>query len=292
MDRFNKSILADTDILNSIYYQKFALCDIQILLVTLDEPDMERLTGSNYDAHTLAILFNAWRSVAENSTNISKQNQAWRMIDQIGGTIQSGKKNRSSAILRRFKTDFAYNQYFLLLNGQEPQGIPASALGPICNVWQMANEHFPLHASGIIHKNQLFVFTGPSGAGKSTVAELSREIGDSTLDEDQILVSRQSANRFRARAWGYNLDSCDLPIRAVFNLFQDVEDRIVPMKPMTLARLLLERHNDVMANQSPNELIKKSFEFFAEASRQIPGFDLHFRKSPDFWKLIDEQALG
>ena len=172
------------------------LCDFQIVLVTLDGPNMERLNGSSYDAHTLSVLFSAWRSIAENSINIYKQKQAWRIIDQIGRTLQSGRKSRSSPILRRFKTDLTYNQYFLLLNGREPQGIPVSELGPLCNIWQVANGRFPMHGAGVIHKNQLFVFIGPSGAGKSTVTSLSQEIGDKTLDEDQLLIYRSSVNDY------------------------------------------------------------------------------------------------
>jgi hypothetical protein len=289
IDRFNKSTLADTDFLNVIYYQKLALCDFQILLVSLDEPDMQRLADSSYDFPMLVPLFSAWQVVAKNPLNIADQEKAWRIIDQVGGVLESDGKVKSHPGLRRFRNNLAHDHYFLLLSGQEPQGLPVSELGPLCNIWQLVNGHLPLHAAGVIHKGQLFVFTGPSGAGKSTVTKLSQESGDTVLEEDQLLIYKALNGDYHADAWGYNLAFCNLPIRAIFKLIQDTEDKIVPIKPVNFAHLLFERHNDIMGNQFSDDLLKHSFEFIAGLARQVPGYVLHFRKSPDFWKLIDER---
>jgi len=292
IDRFYASVLANTDTSSCLFYQKLALCNFEVLLVTLDWPDCEHLTGDIYDPHTLNTLFIAWRSIVINSTNISEQKKAWRIIDRIGEVLQKGNKNKCSPILRHFKNDLEYNHFFVLLNGKEPQGIPVSEFNPLCNVWQLANGRLPLHAAGIIHKDQLFIFAGPSGAGKSTVAKLSQEIGDKILDEDQLLVYKSAGNGYQGDAWGYGLATCNLPIRAIFNLTQNTKDKIIAMKTTNFAKLLFERHNDIMGNQFSDELSKHSFKFIAELARQIPGYELHFRKSPAFWKLIDEQFPG
>jgi hypothetical protein len=257
------------------------------LLVTIDGPIKESFTDDFYDSQQITRLFSAWRSVAKNPKNIRLQKKAWRIIDGIGETLQTNEKGKSSPILRRFKTGSGFNQFFVLLNGNEPKGIPVAEIGHLCNIWQIARGRLPLHATGVIHKDQLFIFTGPSGAGKSTIANLSKEIGDLILDEDQLLLSKSSKNEYNAAAWGYSLDSCNFPIRAIFKLIQDSEDKIIQVKPLKLAQILLERHSDILGNQFFNNVLKLSFKFVAELARKVPGYELHFRKSPDFWQIID-----
>jgi hypothetical protein len=289
IERYNKHVLNETDSLSIFYFNKIMLCGCNVLLITPDTPKTNRHYFSKDILDKTYTLFEAWRSVIDSPVDMHKQKNAWQTIDRIGKPLQINEKYKSSPILRHFNNDTGHNNYFILLNGKEPEGIPIADIFPLCNIWQLANNHFPLHAAGIIHKKRLFVFLGKSGTGKSTITELGKEIGDTTLDEDQLLISDLFEKGYKADAWGYNLNQCDLPICAFFNLIQDAEDRIIPLKPMNLARLLFERHNDIMANQSPEDLIKRAFSFFAEVARQTPGFELHFRKSPDFWKLIDEQ---
>ena len=64
------------------------------------------------------------------------------------------------------------------------------------------------------------------------------------------------------------------------------------MKPLNFTQLLFARHNDILGNQFSDDLMKHSFEFIAGLARKVPGYELHFRKSPDFWKLIDGQIIG
>lgn len=287
VDKLN--IFISGDIENTIFYEKLTQCDFRVLLVTLDAPDTRRLSTSDYDPDRIKTLFNAWRFLTQNSFNIVNQKKAWDIIDEIGGVLESDGKIKSHPGLRRFRGNSSHDHYFLLLNGHEPQGIPVFEIASLCNIWKLVNGYLPLHASGVIHKGQLFIFTGPSGAGKSTVTKLSQEIGDKPLDEDQLLIYKSSEKNYYANAWGYNLSSCNVSIRAIFTLIQNTEDQILPLKPLNLARQLFGRHNDLMGNQFSDDLLKCSFEFVAGIARQVPGYELRFRKSPDFWKLIDEQ---
>jgi len=37
------------------------------------------------------------------------------------------------------------------------------------------------------------------------------------------------------------------------------------------------------------EYLRRSIRTIGDLARTIPGYELHFRKSPDFWKLIDAE---
>jgi hypothetical protein len=39
-----------------------------------------------------------------------------------------------------------------------------------------------------------------------------------------------------------------------------------------------------------NYMMNKLFKQIAAIARHLPGYELHFQKSPDFWELIDEQV--
>ena len=38
-----------------------------------------------------------------------------------------------------------------------------------------------------------------------------------------------------------------------------------------------------------DDVLKSAFSISTAMAREIPGYELHFRKSPHFWNLIDEQ---
>lgn len=291
LKRFNESVLKETDEARSLCLKKISLCACDVLLVTPDNPDLSRQVFKTNSPKEKRILFDAWKSVLDNPLNIHNQKKAWQSIDQIGKPLVINKKFKRSTILRHFNDDHEFNKFFLLLSGREPGGIPIAEVYPLCNIWQMAHSHFPLHAAGVICNDRLLVFLGQSGAGKSTISEQCKIVGYTSLDEDQLLISPLTANQYKADAWGYNLNKCNIPVSAFFSLVQDTTDQIIPLKHIDLARLLFERHNDVSVNHSTDELSRKAFAFFSGAARRIPGYKLHFRKSPDFWKLIDERFL-
>lgn len=51
--------------------------------------------------------------------------------------------------------------------------------------------------------------------------------------------------------------------------------------------LLLDGHNDAMADSQYDDLLKIAFNISSKVARTIPSYELHFCKKPDFWKLID-----
>ena len=121
------------------------------------------------------------------------------------------------------------------------------------------------------------------------MAALSSAVGDQVIDEDQVLVHSLAGGGYSSDGWGYGVVPCESHLRAIFRLVQDTEDRLIPLKQLQVARVVLERHSDVMGGMLTADLLRGSFQLASEIARQVPGYELHFRKSPDFWKLIDEQ---
>ena len=112
------------------------------------------------------------------------------------------------------------------------------------------------------------------------------------LDEDQLLLQPMQNGPWQAQAWGYSLQTCEAPVSAVFKLVKDKEDRLVPLSRVQTAHFLMDRVLDVMHLALERKALELIFHRMAELARQIPGYELHFRKSPDFWRLIDDELYG
>jgi hypothetical protein len=132
-------------------------------------------------------------------------------------------------------------------------------------------------------------FAGASGAGKSTSAAVSQSVGGHAFEEDQVSLRSLADKCFTADAWGYNVRSCHVPLRAIFLLKQAVENRITDLKQSQVAHLLIQRHYETLGMSLSDDLIQKSFPIAANIARSVPGYELYFTKSPDFWELIDEK---
>ncbi len=272
----------------SILHQKLQSTDLNFILITPDFPTCNR----NYDgviAQDLIELSKAWGIVrGKGLEDIKQQKLAWTRIDKIGNRLP-GHIRRSNPTIRRFRSCKGSNFFFLLLTGTEPDIFPVYELNALCNIWQLEKGSIPIHSGGIGHKGNLFLFGGPSGAGKSTVSAMSTNQRDWVLDEDQLLLKLQPDGSYLAQAWGYSLQTSEAPLKAVFKLIKDTEDRLIRFSRSQTTRFIMERTMDVMGSIIEKKHIDKTFHFVAELSRSIPGYELHFRKSPDFWKLIDAE---
>jgi hypothetical protein len=88
---------------------------------------------------------------------------------------------------------------------------------------------------------------------------------------------------------GYSLRTCDSPIKAVFKLIQDKSDLLLPLSELKTSRFLTERVMEVCGFFSSSDRLRNIFSMASRVARSIPGYELHVRKSPDFWKLIDAE---
>jgi hypothetical protein len=79
-------------------------------------------------------------------------------------------------------------------------------------------------------------------------------------------------------------------LRGIFTL---VKDEINTILPLTRNNSIISVFNALkqapFISKYPDLLLNKAFQTASEISRQFPVYELHFRKSPDFWNIIDEQ---
>ncbi len=151
-----------------------------------------------------------------------------------------------------------------------------------------------LHSAAVSRNGKGFLFLGESGAGKRTATKMSESVGCLALGDDLNFILQASNEGYQiAMAWPYLEGDAALrpPLLGVFKLVQDKRDYLVRLSSSQAATELFY----VFKNQTsytprlPNNTFALGFHTICDIARHIPIYELHFRKSPDFWKLIDEQ---
>lgn len=141
------------------------------------------------------------------------------------------------------------------------------------------------HSTGVVHREQAFVFFGLSGSGKTTTARLSRP--RPVLNDDLILLC-YNQSQWLACATPFGLRRCPevtvAPLRAFLRLRKALEDRIEPLSP-TLAKAELLANSPVV-NADPLR-VPTLMDLWSTILTEIPACALYFRKSPDFWEVVD-----
>lgn len=157
-----------------------------------------------------------------------------------------------------------------------------------------------LHSAAVAQGNSGFLFLGQSEAGKTTVAQLGVELGHAPLGDDLNFIIRDGKGGYLLAAGpsmvgspiGYN--TAQRPsLVGIFNLVQDSRDYLSPVSPQQMAHDLFHALLQTPKTRHLSEkIVGLAFQTCCDIARRIPGYELHFRKSPDFWKLVDEQFPG
>jgi hypothetical protein len=198
----------------------------------------------------------------------------------------------------------------------EARGLLSNYVFYIEKRWLIQQGGLLIHASAVVRKKRGFMFLGKSGAGKTTTTQLSRGIADAIIHDDKIFVMHHddryflrvvpSANtsilappedkhaaRSGLQGCGAGFNSGDeVSLCAAFVLKKDKDDYLMPLSGLAAAHALVEgflEASDGSGIVSPPQDLKHAMQALSSLARRIPAFELHFRKSPDFWKLIDEQ---
>jgi hypothetical protein len=190
-----------------------------------------------------------------------------------------------------------HEQFFIASSDQQilaPERILFSVMY-LATWWHVLNSGLCLHAAAVSRNEQGFLFLGESGAGKSTISTLSADLGIPVLAEDRVfLLNQQNAYILAAGphpATEYvNYSSLRPNLRGIFILIQDDDNYIKPTPhPITAKYLFAAFLQNSASGFLPSNAMAMAFKTISGIARQIPTFELHFRKSPDFWRLIDEQ---
>lgn len=161
--------------------------------------------------------------------------------------------------------------------------------------WHVQHGGCRLHGAAVARNaRNSYLFLGRSGAGKSTLSDLSASIGRQVLQDDTVFLRAEQNNEYVLMA-APRIDP-DPPknahlspaLRGIFTLIQDERNYIVPLSQRATAAALYDGFQSLSTGQRlPGKVVTRAFQNSCEVARKIPGYELHFCKTPDFWKLID-----
>jgi len=153
--------------------------------------------------------------------------------------------------------------------------------------WFLRRGGLLIHASGVVRKGKAHLFFGPSGSGKTTVTSLS---GDDLILGDDLVLVRESNGGFEACAVPFRglyreppQTDRAFPLAGLYRLVKDRDDFLVDLAPSLGTAELMGSLPFVMEGGGGSEALET-------ASRIVRGLTvqrLHFRKSSDFWRLLE-----
>lgn len=147
-----------------------------------------------------------------------------------------------------------------------------------------------LHASGVVRGGEAYVFPGPSGSGKTTIVNHSSE--GRILSDEVILVRLPTDDGGPLIAsgtpffgdWGRPGEKIAAPVKGFYFPSHALENRLIPLSPREVLKRLLPC---VFTYTNWQPRLQKVFGLAAQLAGSVPGYDLHFQPSPDFWQVID-----
>ncbi len=226
-------------------------------------------------------VYHAWRQIK--ALIPGTQLQAWRVIHKYGDEIAPNLgvfRIRESPSLCFFWLSPYYNKI-------ETQSRLADLLPTMSAYWHIMQGRGLFHAAGILHKKNGYLFAGASGAGKSTISGFSKEQGDKIIHDDHVVIYQGEDRRWFVSDASYSVS--DSPIKAILFLVQDHEDRLFPISTARTVKGLMKSLDEHGKHALFGDVYQSAFSTCSGIARCIPSYELHFRKSADFWKLIDEQ---
>lgn len=224
----------------------------------------------------------AWRQIQSSHQGMTMR--AWREIYSQAQEIVPGSR------LFRLR-DRNPPRYFCLLPDEEFFQSMDRLLGflfSISALWHIEKREGLFHAAGVVCQNSAHLFVGRSGAGKSTISRLSASCGFRIIHDDCVIVIPDRSNRYSVR--NCSLSTTEFTLRSIFFIVQDTIDFLKPVSVAMSTREILQGFIDCGSSAIfSGETLKVAFEVSAAIARAVPGYELHFRKSPDFWKVIDAE---
>jgi hypothetical protein len=239
-------------------------------------------TSINYKDGIWEIIHKAWENITFSKNNACLNE--WRIIFDYGKEVFPGLR------IFRLKNSNKPVYYFLI----DKSGIEAISFFNdmlfILRAWQhIKNSRGYFHGAGIVHKNGAYLFLGPSGAGKSTVSIFSSEFGHKVIHDDHIVALKSKNGKYLVSDIAFKIPGVSL--KAILFLVQDKKDKLIPFSQTQTAQGLFKSLFELPSEKVLyGSYLIKAFNVCADIARAVPGYELHFTKSPTFWKVIEDET--
>lgn len=145
------------------------------------------------------------------------------------------------------------------------------------------------HSAGLVRQGLAYLFPGSSGAGKTTIvrhspgmAILSDEISAVWVPGNGSPVSAFGTPIYGE--WGKPGENISAQLKGLYFPIHCQRNYVIPLTPGEVCNLLL-RSVCICTTWRPR--LDKLFTLVAQLAERVPGYALHFRPGPDFWKAID-----
>jgi energy-coupling factor transporter ATP-binding protein EcfA2 len=159
----------------------------------------------------------------------------------------------------------------------------------------------PLHTSAVEIDGGAFLFLGPSGAGKSTIRRLLSTVARPLADDRVYLIPRETGE-WKVVDAGDRIMEGPLTekeaavlrgptLRAIFRLYQATKPRLEEIESLETCQHLTAAFFDLYWHENhPIQEKRLVFARLAGIARTIPGYRLHFSRSPETAILIRRNA--
>lgn len=279
-EKGNNLLASLSSMISSIFpdYNREKSVDDELVLITVDDLINDKEPIPEY----WKKIHKAWQNIHLDDTQSLLKN--FRIIWRYGEEIVPG--------LSVFRIrDSIKPVYFYLLENMDEflASDKLNNLFCILSSWQhLIREKGFFHASGIYYQNAAYLFVGISGAGKTTIANFSIDKGYRVIHDDHVVVYQNKKGDYRVT--DRTLSLAGIPLKAIFFLHQDTSDKLDQLSVMKTAGGLFNGCLDSVARMVLyGDLLKNTFRTSIDIARNVPGYNLYFKKSPDFWDIIHNE---
>ena len=166
----------------------------------------------------------------------------------------------------------------------------------LASIWHIQRGGLLIHSCGVIRGKDGYLFLGESGAGKSTIAEMSASLGFQILGDDLNFILPNCCSQYTIAAapsvkqmsfGGLNQQPC---VKGIFKLVKDENDSLIRMSSIETAKILFASVMQTPKSIAlPQKIFGNVFQTTSLIAKLIPCYELHFRKTPEFWNMINSE---
>jgi hypothetical protein len=97
-----------------------------------------------------------------------------------------------------------------------------------------------IHASGVNHSGNGYLFSGVSGKGKSTMARLWDKSGTKVIHDDRLIIRKTTGSYFMHNTPVYNDDEPrSAPLKKIFLIDHGLENKMIPVRGATAVSMVM-----------------------------------------------------